>query len=89
MPYCGAAETGDPGRARGRPDVRYVWRHLPLTDVHPQAQLAAEAAEAAGGAGRVLADARPAADPQEKLSGVDLMRYARDQGLDAADSMRT
>ena len=26
---------------------RYVWRHLPLNDVHPQAQLAAEAAEAA------------------------------------------
>ena len=28
-------------------DVRYVWRHLPLNDVHPRAQLAAEAAEAA------------------------------------------
>jgi len=28
-------------------DVRYVWRHLPLPDVHPQAELAAEAAEAA------------------------------------------
>jgi protein-disulfide isomerase len=28
-------------------DVRYVWRHLPLNDVHPNAQLAAEAAEAA------------------------------------------
>ena len=28
-------------------DVRYVWRHLPLNDVHPHAQLAAEAAEAA------------------------------------------
>jgi hypothetical protein len=32
----------DPGHG----DVRYVWRHLPLTDVHPHAQLAAEAAEA-------------------------------------------
>ncbi len=47
-PYCGVAESvvrellanfGD--------DVRYVWRHLPLPDVHPNAQLAAEAAEAA------------------------------------------
>ena len=28
--------------------IRYVWRHLPLHDVHPHAQLAAEAAEAAG-----------------------------------------
>jgi protein-disulfide isomerase len=27
-------------------DIRYVWRHLPLHDVHPHAQLAAEAAEA-------------------------------------------
>ena len=42
-------------------DVRYVWRHLPLTDVHPHAQLAAEAAEAAADAGRLLGDARPAA----------------------------
>ncbi|MDT4962141.1 MAG: hypothetical protein QOF87_1788, partial [Pseudonocardiales bacterium] len=32
-------------------DLRYVWRHLPLTDVHPAAQLAAEAAEAAGAQG--------------------------------------
>ena len=47
-PYCGQAELvirelldsfGD--------DVRYVWRHLPLNDVHPNAQMAAEAAEAA------------------------------------------
>jgi enoyl-CoA hydratase len=28
-------------------DVRYVWRHLPLSDVHPRAQLAAEAASLA------------------------------------------
>jgi hypothetical protein len=35
----------------GHGDVRYVWRHLPLTDVHPHAQLAAEAAEAAGDQG--------------------------------------
>ncbi len=35
-----------------RGDVRYVWRHLPLNDVHPNAQLAAEAAEAAGAQGK-------------------------------------
>src|SRR5919112_2945177 len=52
-PYCGQAESvirellesfGD--------DLRYVWRHLPLSDVHPNAQLAAEAAEAAAAQGR-------------------------------------
>ena len=32
-------------------DVRYVWRHLPLNDVHPYAQLAAEASEAADAQG--------------------------------------
>ncbi|MFJ9539140.1 DsbA family protein [Streptomyces sp. NPDC101225] len=30
-----------------RPDVRYVWRHLPLSDIHPHARPAAEATEAA------------------------------------------
>ena len=52
-PYCGQAEVvirslldsfGD--------DLRYVWRHVPLNDVHPSAQMAAEAAEAAGAQGR-------------------------------------
>ena len=32
-------------------DLRYVFRHLPLTDVHPNAQVAAEAAEAAAAQG--------------------------------------
>ena len=31
--------------------MRYVWRHLPLNDVHPDTQLAAEAAEAAADQG--------------------------------------
>ena len=33
-------------------ELRYVWRHLPLNDVHPNAQMAAEATEAAGAQGR-------------------------------------
>lgn len=28
-------------------NLRYMWRHLPLSDVHPHAQFAAEACEAA------------------------------------------
>ena len=32
--------------------LRYVFRHLPLTDVHPNAQIAAEAAEAAAAQGK-------------------------------------
>ncbi len=60
-PYCGLAEPAVRELLSDFGDVRYVWRHLPLTDVHPHAQLAAEATEAAGQAGRVLGDARPAA----------------------------
>jgi Na+/H+ antiporter NhaA len=82
-PYCGRAEVvirelldsfGD--------DLRYVWRHLPLSDVHTHAQMAAEAAEAAGSQGsfwemhdRLLAD-------QDKLTPTDLTRHAEDLGLD-------
>jgi Na+/H+ antiporter NhaA len=52
-PYCGQAEPAirELLSASGE-DVRYVWRHLPLNDVHPNAQLAAEAAEAAAAQGR-------------------------------------
>ena len=49
-PYCGRAEPVVRDLLEDT-DVRYVWRHLPLTDVHPQAQLAAEAAEAAAAQG--------------------------------------
>ena len=50
-PYCGQAEPVVRELLRDFGDVRYVWRHLPLTDVHPHAQLAAEAAEAAADQG--------------------------------------
>ena len=60
-PYCGQAEPVVRQVLADFGDVRYVWRHLPLRDVHPQAQLAAEAAEAACRPGSVLGDARPAA----------------------------
>ena len=46
-PYCGQAESVIRDLLADHGDVRYVWRHLPLNDVHPNAQLAAEAAEAA------------------------------------------
>ena len=46
-PYCGMAEPVVRELLADYGDVRYVWRHLPLTDVHPHAQLAAEAADAA------------------------------------------
>ncbi len=59
-PYCGQAEPVVRELLRDFGDVRYVWRHLPLSDVHPHAQHAAEAAEAAAAQGGCLGHARPA-----------------------------
>ena len=47
--------------------MRFIFRHFPLEEAHPHALLAAEAAEAAGGAGQILADARSAV-PQSGAS---------------------
>jgi Na+/H+ antiporter NhaA len=51
-PFCGHAEPAIRELLAEHGDLRYVWRHLPLNDVHPHAQLAAEAAEAAAEQGR-------------------------------------
>ncbi len=52
-PYCTAAQS-IVRRVRARLDgrLRYAFRHLPLHEVHPDAQRAAEAAEAAAAQGR-------------------------------------
>jgi protein-disulfide isomerase len=63
-------------------DVRYVWRHLPLSDVHPHAQLAAEAAEAAGAQGFFWEMHDLLLEHQQDLTGPDLVRYAKELGLD-------
>jgi protein-disulfide isomerase len=82
-PYCGQAEVvvrelltsfGD--------DLRYVWRHLPLSDVHPSAQLAAEAAEAAAAQGAFWGMHDKLLEHQDELSPRDLSRYAEELGLD-------
>jgi hypothetical protein len=52
-PYCGRAEEVIRELlANFGGDLRYVWRYLPLNDVHAHAQLAAEAAAAAAAQGR-------------------------------------
>jgi Na+/H+ antiporter NhaA/glutaredoxin len=80
-PYCGQAEPAV-AELLHDPDVRYVWRHLPLTDVHPQAELAAEAAEAAGAQGRFWEMHDLLLAHQDALRPADLLRYADQLGLD-------
>ena len=80
-PYCGRAEVAV-REVRSDADVRFVWRHLPLTDVHPQAQIAAEAAEAAAAQGAFWAMHDLLLTRQEQLRIADLLRYADELGLD-------
>jgi Na+/H+ antiporter NhaA len=82
-PFCGQAEGAirDLLAAHGD-DVRYVWRHLPLSDVHPSAQLASEAAEAAAAQGRFWEMYDLLLSHQGELSPRDLVGYATELGLD-------
>ncbi|MGW4466311.1 Na+/H+ antiporter NhaA [Micromonospora sp. NPDC004704] len=80
-PYCGQAEPVVRELLTDA-DLRYVWRHLPLTDVHPQAQLAAEAAEAAAAQGAFWQMHDLLLDHQDKLQMNDLLGYADQLGLD-------
>ncbi|MGA6946398.1 MAG: Na+/H+ antiporter NhaA [Solirubrobacterales bacterium] len=91
-PYCGRAEPvirelldtfGD--------DLRYVWRHLPLNDVHPNAQNAAEAAEAAAAQGAFWEMHDMLIHHQDQLGAPDPERHAEELGLDVErfrDEMR-
>ena len=63
-------------------ELRYVWRHLPLNDVHPNAQMAAEAAEAAAAQGAFWEMHDKLLDHQDELTPPDLGRYAEELGLD-------
>src|SRR5262249_47194522 len=62
--------------------LRYVWRHLPLNDVHPSAQLAAEAAEAAGAQGRFWEMYDTLLSHQGELHPRALGHHAEEMGLD-------
>ena len=81
-PYCGKAEQAIRELLRDFGDVAYVWRALPLNDVHPQAQLAAEAAEAAAAQGAFWPMHDLLLDHQDALTGRDLVGYAERLGLD-------
>ncbi len=81
-PYCGRAETVIRELLADFGDVRYVWRHLPLTDVHPHAQLAAEAAEAAALQGAFWEMHDLLFEHQDALRLPDLIGYAEELGLD-------
>jgi Na+/H+ antiporter NhaA len=81
-PYCGRAEPVVRELLSDFGDVQYVWRHLPLTDVHPRAQAAAEAAEAAAEQGKFWEMHDQLLTHQDALRLDDLARYAEEVGVD-------
>jgi Na+/H+ antiporter NhaA len=82
-PYCGQAEPAVRGLIREFGELRFVFRHLPLTEVHPHAQLAAEAAEAAAVQGAFWEMHDMLMDHQGALTTRDLVGYAASIGLDS------
>jgi Na+/H+ antiporter NhaA len=81
-PFCGQAEPVVRELLREFGDVRYVWRHLPLNDVHPRAQVAAEGAEAAADQGAFWEMHDLLFAHQDALRPNDLIGYAEQLGLD-------
>jgi protein-disulfide isomerase len=62
--------------------VRFVFRHFPLTDIHPHALAASRAAEAAAMQGRFWEMHDKLYHRQRKLEDDDLRRYAMELALD-------
>jgi Na+/H+ antiporter NhaA len=80
-PYCGRAESAV-RELIADTDLQYVWRHLPLTEVHPNARLAAEASEAAAAQDAFWEMHDLLLANQDRLGIADLVRYAGELGLD-------
>jgi protein-disulfide isomerase len=84
-PHCGRAHRFLKellGRTGDR--VRFVYRHFPLSHMHPQAMAAAQAAEAAAVQGRFWEMHDTLYDHQQALDPEHLLAYAQAIALDAA-----
>jgi protein-disulfide isomerase len=82
-PHCGAAHPiVEEMRARLGRQLRFVYRHFPLTNIHPHAEPAAEASEAAGAQGRFWEMHDRLFENQDALEEEDLVAHADALGLD-------
>jgi protein-disulfide isomerase len=82
-PYCGPAYpiVKEVERILGD-DLRSVFRNFPLSDIHPHAFQAAEAAESAAAQGRFWEMHDRLFENQKRLRTKDLLSHARALGLD-------
>ncbi|MHB8379865.1 MAG: DsbA family protein [Acidimicrobiales bacterium] len=85
-PYCGQAYAivKQLQRVFGA-SLRLVFRNMPLTNVHPQAELAAETAEAVALQGKFWPMHDVLFENQRDLSGPALRRYVEDVGADVSE----
>jgi len=82
--YCGSAHTNLAEVLRQRAEtVRLVYRHFPIANVHPYAESAAEAAEAAARRGRFWEMHDWLYDHQDQLDPVHLSLGVEQLGLPA------
>lgn len=82
-PYCGRAfHILREVQARLGPRLRLVFRHFPMSEVHPHAEAAAEAAEAASAQGKFWAMHERLFTHQRELDADDLIRHAAEVGID-------
>ena len=82
-PHCGRAYpiVKDVQRALGS-ELRFVFRNFPLTKIHPEAEHAAEVAEAAGAQGAFWQMHDRLFERQFALDDDHLLEYATELGLD-------
>jgi protein-disulfide isomerase len=84
-PYCARAHKALTALQRQHgARLALVYRHLPLSDLHPLAQTAAEAAEAAGAQGKFWEMHDALFDNQDMLDEEALPAIPASLGLDAA-----
>jgi protein-disulfide isomerase len=81
-PYCGDAYPVVHALLETYDWVRFVWRHMPLVDLHPRAEAAAEASEAAAAQDRFWEMHDRLFENQHALGDADLADHAAALGLD-------
>jgi protein-disulfide isomerase len=88
-PFCGDAHAMvQEIQRRLGDDLLFAFRNFPLTNVHPHAEHAAEAAEAAGEQGNFWGMHDLLFENQSALEDEDLAAYAAELGLDATRLIR-
>lgn len=88
-PYCGEAHRVVKAIQEALGDeLRFVFRNFPLTDMHPHAENAAEAAEAAGNQGHFWEMHDLLYEHQDALDDYSLASYADALNLDVEQLMR-